>query len=84
MFGFEWDEKEAREALLEAGEARGKAKWEAIGEARGEARGEVRGKFTATLGSIKNLMASTKWSAEDAMKALNISPAEYSHYRAFL
>ena len=33
MFGFEWNEKEEREALLEAGEARGAA--------RGEARGRI-------------------------------------------
>ena len=33
MFGFEWNEKEEREALLEAGEARV--------EARGEARGRL-------------------------------------------
>ena len=33
MFGFEWNEKEEREALLEAGERRG--------EARGEARGRL-------------------------------------------
>ena len=26
MFGFEWNEKEEREALLEAGEARGEAR----------------------------------------------------------
>lgn len=37
MFGFEWNEKEEREALLEAGEARGIT----IGEARGEARGRL-------------------------------------------
>ncbi len=32
MFGFEWNEREEREALLK------------VGEARGEARGEERGK----------------------------------------
>ncbi|MEE0457909.1 MAG: hypothetical protein UC944_05505 [Anaerovibrio sp.] len=37
MFGFEWNEKEEREALLEAGKARGIT----IGEARGEARGRL-------------------------------------------
>lgn len=35
MFGFEWNEKEEREALLEAGEARGEARGITIGEARG-------------------------------------------------
>ena len=34
MFGFEWNEKEEREALLEAGEARGEARGITIGEAR--------------------------------------------------
>lgn len=37
MFGFEWNEKEELEALLEAGKARGIT----IGEARGEARGRL-------------------------------------------
>ena len=37
MFGFEWDEKEEREALLEAGKARGIE----IGETRGETRARV-------------------------------------------
>ena len=37
MFGFEWNEKGEREALLEAGKARGIT----IGEARGEARGRL-------------------------------------------
>lgn len=35
MFGFEWNEQEEREALLEAGEARGEARGITIGEARG-------------------------------------------------
>lgn len=41
MFGFEWDEKEERQALIE------------ISEARGEARGEERGKIS----TIRNLLA---------------------------
>lgn len=35
MFGFEWNEKEEREALLEASEARGEARGITIGETRG-------------------------------------------------
>ena len=35
MFCFEWNEKEEREALLEAGEARGETRGITIGEARG-------------------------------------------------
>lgn len=41
MFGFEWNEKEEREALLEAGEARD--------EARGEARSRIN--------TIRNMLA---------------------------
>ena len=37
MFGFEWDEKEERQALIEMSEARG--------EARGETRGIKIGKI---------------------------------------
>ena len=32
MFGFEWNEKEERDALLKAGEARGEARGIAIGK----------------------------------------------------
>lgn len=46
MFGFEWNEREEREALLK------------VGEARGEARGEERGKTEAATLNIKNLMKS--------------------------
>ena len=72
MFGFEWNEKEEREALLEAGERRG--------EARSEARGEARGKIF----SIKNLMKNMNLSAEDAMNAIGIAPSEYKQYMAML
>lgn len=80
MFGFEWNEQEAREALLKAGEARGEARGEAIGEARGEARG----KFAGKLEAIKSLMKSTNWSAEAAMKALDIAPSDYKKYLMML
>lgn len=49
MFGFEWNEKEEREALLELGEARG--------EARGEANGEARGKTLGKISAIRDLLA---------------------------
>lgn len=68
MFGFEWNEQEAREALLKAGEA----------------RGEARGKFAGKLEAIKSLMKSTNWSAEAAMKALDIAPSEYQKYLMML
>ncbi len=72
MFGFEWNEREEREALLK------------VGEARGEARGEERGKTEATTLNIKNLMKSMHLSPEDAMKALGIAPSEFSRYLALL
>ena len=72
MFGFEWNEQEERKALLEAGEE------------RGEARGEARGKLLGTIASIKNLMKSMNWSAEDAMKAIGIAPSEYKQYMTML
>ena len=76
MFGFEWNEKEEKDALIKVGEAGG----EAGGEARGEARGEIRG----TLRAIKNLMRTTNLSAEAAMKAIGISPSEYKKYLMML
>ena len=68
MFGFEWNEQEARKALLKAGEA----------------RGEARGSFNTTINNIKNLMKTTNWSAEAAMKALGIAPSEYKKYLMML
>ena len=68
MFGFEWNEREARGALLKAGEA----------------RAEARGKFAGKLEAIKSLMKSTNWSAEAAMKALGIAPSEYQKYLMML
>ena len=68
MFGFEWNEKEEKDALIK------------VGEARGEARGEIRG----TLRAIKNLMRTTNLSAEAAMKAIGISPSEYKNYLMML
>ena len=72
MFGFEWNEKEEKDALIKVGEARG--------EARGESRGEIRG----TLRAIKNLMRTTNLSAEADMKAIGISPSEYKKYLMML
>ena len=72
MFGFEWNEKEERETLIK------------IGEERGEARGKLEGKTEATTINIKNLMKNMHLSPEDAMKALGISPNEFSHYLALL
>ena len=68
MFGFEWNEKEEREALLEAGER----------------RGETRGKILGKISSVKNLMKSMNLSAEEAMNAIGIAPSEYKQYMAML
>ena len=68
MFGFEWNEKEEREALLE------------IGEERGEARGRLEGQIE----SIKELMRNLNWSPEKAMTVLGIAPSEFSRYLTML
>ena len=60
MFGFEWNEKEEREALLEAGETRG--------EARGEARGRIntiRDLLSDGIVTIEALKASGRYSPEE-------------------
>ena len=72
MFGFEWNEKEEREALLE------------IGEERGEARGRLEGKLEGQIESIKELMRNLNWSPEKAMTALGIAPSEFSRYLTML
>ena len=72
MFGFEWNEKEEREALLE------------IGEERGEARGRLEGKLEGKIESIKELMRNLNWSPEKAMTALGIAPSEFSRYLTML
>ena len=68
MFGFEWNEKEEREALIE------------IGEARGLERGRLEGKIEA----IKDLMRNLNLSPEKAMAALGIAPSEFSRYLTML
>ena len=76
MFGFEWNEKEAQEALIKTGEARGKLE--------GKREGLLEGKTEATTLGIKNLMRNMHLSPEDAMKALGIAPSEFSRYLALL
>ena len=68
MFGFEWNEKEEREALLE------------IGEERGRLEGKLEGKIE----SIKELMRNLNLSPEKAMTALGIAPSEFSRYLTML
>ena len=72
MFGFEWNEKEEREALLE------------IGEERGRLEGKIEGKLEGKIESIKELMRNLNWSPEKAMTALGISPSEFSRYLTML
>ena len=72
MFGFEWNEKEERDALLE------------IGEERGEARGRLEGKLEGQIESIKELMRNLNCSHEKAMTALGIAPSEFSRYLTML
>ena len=57
---------------------------EARGEAIGEARGKALGWENALLVSVKNLMKSTKWTAEQAMEALGIPAAEQKELKAKL
>ena len=56
MFGFEWNEKEEREALLEAGEARG--------EARGRIN-TIRDLLSDGIVTIEALKASGRYSPEE-------------------
>ena len=60
MFGFEWNEKEEREALLEAGEARGIA----IGETRGRLN-SIRDLLSDGLVTLDALKASGRYSPEE-------------------
>ena len=72
MFGFEWNEKEEREALLE------------IGEERGRLEGKIEGKLEGKIESIKELMRNLNLSPEKAMTALGIAPSEFSRYLTML
>ena len=49
-----------------------------------EARGEAKGHENTLLVSVKNLMKSTRWTAEQAMDALGISAAEQEKLKAKL
>ena len=80
MFGFEWNEKEEREALIEISEERGEAR----GEARGLERGKLEGKLEGKIEAIKELMRNLNLSPEKAMAAVGIAPSEFSRYLAML
>lgn len=64
MFGFEWNEKEEREALLE------------LGEARGEANGEARGKTLGKISAIRDLLADGLITMEAIKATGRYSPEE--------
>ena len=83
MFGFEWNEKEEREALIEIGEERGEARGEARGLERGRLEGKLDGKLEGKIEAIKDLMRNLKWSPEKAM-TLGIAPSEFSRYLTML
>lgn len=69
---------EAETAKAEAKTARAEAK---VAEAEKKA---ATAKATSNLNCIKNLMKSMQLSAEDAMHAIGIPPAEHIHYLAML
>lgn len=54
------------------------------GEERGEARGKAKERLALTLKSIRNLMDSCSWSAEQAMAALKIPEKDRPTYIALL
>jgi hypothetical protein len=72
------------EAGINAGRAEGIEKGIKQGIAKGRAEGEKVGKQDALLSSIKNLMISMKFTAEQAMNALAIPTDEQAFYRAKL
>ena len=49
-----------------------------------ETRGEQKGRTNTWLAAVKNLMKSTKWTAEQAMEALGIPAAEQKELKAKL
>lgn len=57
MFGFEWNEKDEREALAKYSEARGEARGIKLGEARGEARGIKLGETRGKINTMRDLLA---------------------------
>lgn len=68
--------KKARNEGLAAGRAEGRA--------AGRAEGRAEGHKTGILASIRNLMASMNWSAQEAMSKLNIAPTEQKEFVALL
>lgn len=51
---------------------------------RGKREGKLEGKFESRIESIRELMRNLNLSPEKAMKALGISPSEFSHYLTLL
>lgn len=88
MVSFKWDPEiamkvrteEAQEAGLKKGLAEGRAK----GLAEGRAEGHKEGALQATLASIRNLMETVHWTAQQAMDALKIPPSEQKKYASQL
>ena len=76
MYNFEWDEEAYAEAMREDGREEGLEK--------GLEKGREEGITTGLLASIRNLMDSMSWTAQEAMNMLKIAPAEQKHFAALL
>ena len=59
-------------------------KYREYGIAEGRAEGRAEGETRSKLESIRSLMANMKWSAQQAMQALNIPTSEYEKYLAMI
>ncbi len=68
------------EGIAERARMEGEAKGKAEGEAKGKAEGEAKGKETTLLASIRNLMETVGWTAQQAMDALKIPASEQKKY----
>ncbi len=70
----------ARQSGLQEGRKEGRLE----GKLEGRLEGKLEGTQETLLEAIKNLMVNAKWTAEQAMAALNIPQAERAGYRAKL
>lgn len=77
---FESKAKELEEKAEKRGEKRGKEIGKEMGEKRGEKRGRAEGKIIGAektwVTSVRNLMKSMKWTAQEAIEAVRV-PAKY-------
>ena len=73
-----------RLAMLDKIEARGEARGKEEGKREGKKEGILLGTRNAVVNTIRNLMASQKWTAVEAMEAMGIPVAERAAYEALL